>query len=115
MATPGPDALLPGLGEDGVYGPERLAERHRTSLANASFVRVATERIGPEDRPHGWARTRTSVAENRLRYRFRVEANSGPAYSIGASDHRLDIYYHGAASYLRDTTGDAARYRRIPG
>jgi hypothetical protein len=114
-STPrGPPALAPGLSEEGVFDPVRLADAHAATLSNTSFTVVREER---RRYLNGSLRSsyRSVVRVSEGGERFRYELNQTDVRGETRHEQRLARYSDGSVVYVATTRGGRTTYSIVGG
>lgn len=117
LATPPEPAFPPGVDEEGVVSPERLADAHRDELDGRSYRWVVVLRQSPVDGDGTESELRrTVVVENETAFRRNRDGVVDVLDAAGSRDSlgNLDasIYADGEHVYWRTVRGDAPVYER---
>ncbi|MEF8842744.1 MAG: hypothetical protein V5A62_14160 [Haloarculaceae archaeon] len=110
----GPPVLAPGLSEEGVFDPVRLADAHAATLSNTSFTAVREERRRYENGSFRSA-YRSVVRVAARGDRFRYELNQTDVREGARHEQRLARYSDGSVVYVATTRGGRTTYSVVGG
>jgi len=114
-STPrGSPPLAPGLSEEGVFDPVRLADAHAATLSNASFTAIREERRHYENGSFRSA-YRSVVRMAADGERFRYELNQTDVREGTRHEQRLARYADGSVVYVATTRRGETTYSVVGG